>query len=56
MSKKRRREKHKHKRVTEEHLSTDDLMETATFKKFYSIVDSILESSEDLDFGALNGE
>ena len=52
----RRSQKHKHQRATDSSLSTDELMETATFKKFYSIIDTILESTEDLDMGALNGK
>ena len=56
VSRQRRKEKHKHKRLVDDNLSTDELMETATFKKFYSLMDNILENAEDLDLGALNGK
>jgi len=49
---KRKREK-KHKR-TETDISVDELMDTATFKKFSSAIDSMLEAVEDIDLTELN--
>ena len=49
---KRKREK-KHKRP-ETDISVDELMDTATFKKFSSAIDSMLEAVEDVDLTELN--
>lgn len=52
-ARRRRRREKKHKR-TETDISVDELMDTATFKKFSSAIDNMLEAVEDVDLNELN--
>ena len=35
-------------------LSAEELMDTATFKRFSSAIEGVLESAEDLDLSTMN--
>ncbi|KAI0209445.1 Nipped-B-like protein [Lamellibrachia satsuma] len=54
-ARRRRRREKKHKR-TETDISVDELMDTATFKKFSSAIDNMLEAVEDVDLNELNAD
>ena len=42
------------KRVNDTPLSAEELMDTATFKRFSSAIDTVLENAEDIDLSVLN--
>lgn len=51
---KRQKKDKSKKRVNDTPLSAEELMDTATFKRFNTAIDSVLESAEDIDLGILN--
>ena len=56
VKRKREKERKKQRRLVEQYgnMSMEDRMETHTFKRFSSTVDSIMESAEDVDMAVLN--
>ncbi|KAJ8305636.1 hypothetical protein KUTeg_016181 [Tegillarca granosa] len=44
----------RHRRVNQKELSVEELLDSATFKRFSSCMEYIFDSSEDINFGALD--
>lgn len=53
VSRKKKKDK-RHRRVNQQSLSVEELLESPTFKKFSASMEYILEASEDTNFGSLN--
>ncbi|XP_060078784.1 nipped-B-like protein isoform X3 [Ylistrum balloti] len=53
VARKKKKDK-RHKRVNQQALSVEELLESPTFKKFSTAMEYILDSAEDINFGSLD--
>ncbi|OWF42149.1 nipped-B-like protein B isoform X2 [Mizuhopecten yessoensis] len=53
VARKKKKDK-RHKRVNQQALSVEELLESPTFKKFSSAMEYILDTAEDINFGSLD--
>jgi hypothetical protein len=53
VARKKKKDK-RHRRVNQQALSVEELLESPTFKKFSSSMEYVLEASEDTNFGSLD--
>lgn len=51
----RRKKERKQRRYMEMSSTVEELMETPTFKRFYSAVDAILDAADDMDLAGIRG-
>lgn len=50
----KKKKKEKRRQRLDQELSIEELLESPTFKKFSSCVESIFDSAEDVNFGSLD--
>lgn len=51
----RRKKERKQRRYMELSSTVEELMETPTFKRFYSALDTILDAADDMDLAGMRG-